>query len=689
MKPLHIIAAAVGVLAITIVIPILVILLLALGVRMAITEDVRPQVGPQEAFCASVADIAIYGGQAGGGKSFALLMEACRNVGHPNYRGIIFRRTFPEIAASGGLWDTACELFPMLGGVGKEQRRFEFPSGARIAFSHMQHESDCENHKGAQYSYIAFDELTMFTRKQFFYLLTRCRPPHGYDIPCYTRATTNPDADSWVLELIEWWIDEDGYPMPERSGELRHFTIEDDKIIWVSPEWRGPNGISPLSITFIPASLDDNPALTERDPNYIRNLYAQDRVTRERLLCGNWRISYSGGMFDPKWFKIVGKAELPAGMKLCRYWDFAASEAKENTDPDWTAGALCGTHEGNLYILDVERFREAPGATINKVKAAAARDGRGVMISWEQEKGSAGRFNSSHFSGMLTGYDYRPDPVSGDKVERAKPLAAAAEFGRVFLLQGAWNAAFIAEAGSFPTKKRDQIDAVDGAYKMLCVTRKVWPEWKADNVWNFSIDWANRTLLDKCFNYAAIVYSPDNTANFVAALYDPAQNCLYVYNCASWAGVGAGAIAEEMTRRALLRGVGVAKLIGNDDMFAASGEVGVATLINRELAKQKVPARVTRAMKHDELGAVAFLGSMFGDGRVFIHKAAEALALEAAAWCLDEGTEKPEKGRHYATALCMIASELREKLVVIRAKKRVDYAPAKKAVESEGGWMAV
>jgi hypothetical protein len=216
----------------------------------------------------------------------------------------------------------------------------------------------------------------------------------------------------------------------------------------------------------------------------------------------------------------------------------------------------------------------------------------------------------------------------------------------------------------------------------------VWPEWKADNVWNFSIDWANRQLLDKCFNYAAIVYSPDNTANFVAALYDPAQNCLYVYNCASWAGVGAGAIAEEMTRRALLRGVGVAKLVGNEDMFAASGAVGVATLINRELAKQKVPARVTRAMKHDELGAVAFLGSMFGDGRVFIHKAAEALALEAAAWCLDEGTEKPEKGRHYATALCMIASELREKLVVIRAKKRVDYAHVKKVEEAGGSWMS-
>jgi len=600
---------------------------------MAVTEDVRPQAGPQEAFLSSVADIAIYGGQAGGGKSFALLMEAARHIDHPNYRGIIFRRTYPEIVASGGLWDTAMELYPALfDGVGKEQRRFDFPSGAKITFSHMQHESDKDTHYGAQYSYIAFDELITFTRKQFFFLLTRCRPPHGYDLPCYVRATTNPDADSWAKELIEWWIDKEGYPIQERSGELRYFSIEDDKIIWVSEEWRGPNGILPHSITYIPASVDDNPALLERDPNYKRNLYAQDRVTRERLLCGNWLVSYTGGMFDPKWFKIIKPSELPTGLKMCRYWDFAASEATGNTDPDWTAGALCGTSEGNLYIIDIERFREAPGTTINKLKAAAMRDGRDVMISWEQEKGSAGRFNSSHMSGMLEGFEYRPDPVSGDKVERAKPLAAAAEFGRVFVVEGDWNAAFLAEAGSFPTKKRDQIDAVDGAYKMLCVTRKVWPEWRADSVLGYKIDWKNRSLVDKCYNYAAIVYAADGSAASVAALYDPATNYLYVYDCASWAGVGPAVIAEEVAKRAFLRGVGVAKLIGNEEMFAGGGEVGVATLINREMAKKQIPARVTRVLKHDELGATTFPGQMFLDSRVVVLRAAEALALEAAAW---------------------------------------------------------
>jgi len=654
---------------------------------------IQPQTGPQQRFCVSRADIAIYGGQAGGGKSFALLLEAMRNVDHPKYRGIIFRRTYPEIAAGGGLWDAASELYPALDGVGKEQSRFEFPSGAKIQFSHMQHETDKDKHYGAQYSFIAFDELITFTRKQFFFLLSRCRPPHGYDRQCYIRATTNPDADSWVVELISWWVDEDGYPIYERSGVLRYFTIEDEKILWVDKGWRGPDGVKPLSVTYIPASIDDNPALLERDPNYKRNLYAQDHVTRERLLCGNWKISYAGGMFDGKWFKIVGRDKLPQGMKLCRYWDFAATEATEDSDPDWTSGALCGVHGGNLYILDIERFRETPGTTLQKVQAVAARDGREVMICWEEEKGSAGRFNSSHMSGLLNGYEYRPDPVSGDKIERAKPLAAAAEFGRVFLLEGAWNDAFLREAGSFPKKKRDQIDSVDGAYKMLTMTKKVWPEWTVNYVRKFDIDWGNIKELGKCFHYAAVVYAGDNTAVYAAAVYDPTFNFLYVYDCASWAA-GPAVIAGEIAKRLMYRAdatssyaVHVTKLIGNADMFAGAGEMGTAALLNREFSKKRIPLSIKPAQRYEPLGAVAFLGQLFGEGRALVHKQAEALGLELAAWSVDEGGGKPEKGRHYAEALCMIASELKEKIAAAVPKKRRDYEPVKK-LEEDGSWMS-
>jgi len=66
---------------------------------------IGPQPGPQELFLSTPADICIYGGAAGGGKSFGLLLEALRHIDNPQYGAVIFRRTYPEIMNKGGLWD--------------------------------------------------------------------------------------------------------------------------------------------------------------------------------------------------------------------------------------------------------------------------------------------------------------------------------------------------------------------------------------------------------------------------------------------------------------------------------------------------------------------------------------------------------------------------------------------------------
>ena len=202
----------------------------------AAVAEIRPQPGPQEQFLFSEADIVIFGGAAFGGKTWALLMESLRNVDDPRYNGVIFRRVGEQIKAGGGLWDTAGQMFPPMGGAPKEHKNtFEFSSGAYVKFSHLQYESDKLNHQGAQYVFLGFDELTHFSFGQFFYLLTRNRPPSGYSGPCYCRATTNPDADSWVRKLMDWWIDPDlGYAIPERSGVLQWFSRQGDEIIWVA-----------------------------------------------------------------------------------------------------------------------------------------------------------------------------------------------------------------------------------------------------------------------------------------------------------------------------------------------------------------------------------------------------------------------------------------------------------------------
>jgi hypothetical protein len=181
----------------------------------------RPQSGPQTAFLASPADIVVYGGAAGGGKSFGLLLEPLRHAQKPDFRAVVFRRTSPQITAGGGLWDTAAKVYPRLGAdPNRSALKYRFPSGAEVAFRHLQHEETKHDYDGSQLALIGFDELTHFTATQFFYLLSRNRSTAG--VRPYVRATCNPDAGSWVKPFIQWWIDPlTGYPIPERVGVLR------------------------------------------------------------------------------------------------------------------------------------------------------------------------------------------------------------------------------------------------------------------------------------------------------------------------------------------------------------------------------------------------------------------------------------------------------------------------------------
>jgi hypothetical protein len=82
--------------------------------------EVRPQPGPQEQFLRTNADIAIYGGAAGGGKTWALLLEGMRHRAVPDYTAVLFRRTYPQVMAPGGMWDEAAKLYSLLGASGRD-----------------------------------------------------------------------------------------------------------------------------------------------------------------------------------------------------------------------------------------------------------------------------------------------------------------------------------------------------------------------------------------------------------------------------------------------------------------------------------------------------------------------------------------------------------------------------------------
>ena len=437
---------------------------------------IRPHPGPQEQFLSTSADLGIYGSGAGCGKTYALLSEGTRHLDKPNYSGMIFHRVGKQITIPGGLWDTATNIYTGMGGKPNENDHiFKFSPGTRIQMSHMEHEKNRLDHQGGQYAFTGWDELTHFTERQFWYVWSRQRPPDGCTVKPYTRATTNPiDKDDpiggWVRCLVDWWIDEDGYYIPKRNGVLKYFTRTDDSIIWVPKDYRDKNGNPPKSMTFIGARLHHNPTLVKQDPSYAATLNSLCRVDRLRLSEGNWNVSEKGGMFDSDWFKIVDEA--PQGMQLIRYWDRAATDpSPKNPDPDWTAGGLCGIHNGTLYILDMKHFQKSSAGCEEEIKKAADNDGYDIQIGYEQEPGSAGVDVAHHYqTKVLKGYTVLIDKPTGDKIARCKPWNAWAEQGNVCLVRGKWNDAFTKEAFNFPNGKKDQIDSISGAFKYLTQT---------------------------------------------------------------------------------------------------------------------------------------------------------------------------------------------------------------------------
>lgn len=271
---------------------------------------ISPQLGFQTKALACTADIAILGGCAGPGKTFALLLESVRNTNNKDFGGVIFRRTSPQIRSQGGLWDTSFEVYPVCKATPKETTlEWQFPTGANIKFSHLEYEKNIYDWQGSQIAYIGFDELTHFTEKMFFYMLSRNRSTCG--VKPYVRASCNPDPDSWVAKLIEWWIDETtGFPIHERNGVLRYFIKYGDNYIWGNsykevedqcsfflPELIEKSGLIASdfikSLTFINGDIYENKVLLATNPEYLANLISQDEQTRVQLLDGNWKMQIS------------------------------------------------------------------------------------------------------------------------------------------------------------------------------------------------------------------------------------------------------------------------------------------------------------------------------------------------------------------------------------------------------------
>lgn len=427
-----------------------------------------PNPGPQTRFIASSVYELLYGGAAGGGKSEALVMAPTRWIGDKFFRGILFRRTFPELDKS--LVERTRFYYPALGGkYHGGEHVWTFPSGAKIWLSSLQYADSVIDHQSSEYQFVGFDELTHFEESQYRYLLSRLRSSRG--VPIRVRAGTNPDI-CWVKDRWAPWVNrspeylESGGPIAE-SGE----------VLWFKPNASGGEEYVPAgtpgatSRSFIRSALKDTPQLGK---DYELQLLQQDSVQRARLMDGDWEaIPAAGKYFKKDWVDFCSRDSIPKGSRLVRHWDRAGTEKGErkSKDPDWTAGVLLARKGAHYWVVDVQRFRATPGKVDEAIIRTAKSDGRGTTISLAQDPGQAGKDQSHRMVRLLSGYTVRSRTETGDKIRRFSPFSSQAEHHNVSMVKGGWNDNYVHELESFPDGRHDdQVDATSGAFLALSVS---------------------------------------------------------------------------------------------------------------------------------------------------------------------------------------------------------------------------
>lgn len=272
----------------------------------------KPHAGQQTRYLSSAAFEALFGGQAGPGKTETIVQEALRQIAHPLYTAIIFRRTFAQLEAANGIIQRSLRWYPAYGGTYNSSKHYwTFPSGARIYFGHIESAGDETQYDGTEFCYIAFDELTHFTEKQYLYMFTRCRAP-APDLRAYIRPATNPGGigHAWVKRRF---ITRD---IVNKSRYFLTVINPDGSAIDSQVSRDTPDA---LSRAFYPAKLSDNPTA---DPAYRSRVMAMgDPVRIKQLLEGDWDAEYTDGLIYDTWSSTVNvSTEADYNPDLPVYW---------------------------------------------------------------------------------------------------------------------------------------------------------------------------------------------------------------------------------------------------------------------------------------------------------------------------------------------------------------------------------
>ena len=230
----------------------------------------------QEKFIESKAFETLFGGAAGGGKSYGQLIDAfLYALKYPKSKQIIFRRTFPDLERS--IIRTSLELYPREVALYTSNKHvWRFKNGSIIDFGYIDNEKDVYQYQSAEYDVIRFDELTHFTEYMYIYMISRCRGANKY--PKGIKSSTNPGG------IGHTWVKERFIDIGEPNKVHECLLLPDsDKI---------------STRIFIPSLVTDNKFMLEYDPDYIDRLDNLPEKERKALKYGDWDIY--DGMFFPE-----------------------------------------------------------------------------------------------------------------------------------------------------------------------------------------------------------------------------------------------------------------------------------------------------------------------------------------------------------------------------------------------------
>lgn len=447
---------------------------------MSNSNDIKPQPGPQTTFMQQFDNVPLvfYGGAAGGGKSYALLMDCLKYIDCPHFYGVYFRKTVKQLERT--LWPEAKDMFydfliehsgPRKGKFkGKAQirekdKKIIFPSGATIEFSYLDNDNDTkENWQGAQLTAAYFDEFGHFSKFSFNYIRTRMRSKSKYK--SFIRCSLNPEPNHFVLEYLNRYIADDGFAIKEYAGKPAYFIVDKGLVVsaWSEAELREkyPNK-KPRMYTFIPSSLSDNLAMLESNPDYADDLEANDPANAAMLLSGNWKYKpAANGMFDKQMAldHVVKLSQVPHNAKYVRAWDKASSKPSteggdsKQLDPDYTASILmCKDKTGDIYVMgnyyrnsdgsQRARLREKPGPRDKMILEQAKKDGVDVLIYLPKDPGQAGEVEFTESAKKLQAEKFivkkDPSPSNKSKKFRFESFASACFSGTVYWVKDTFD----------------------------------------------------------------------------------------------------------------------------------------------------------------------------------------------------------------------------------------------------------